>query len=125
MQVNDGTKPCPTCLNATNISTLKAVADMREEERKNAMVVLQLDRDLATLRETAAALIASMKCQLRVSEDYGKTCDAPATAIYQGQTGIVIFFCDKHIGRATKELPYAAPLRALQAVLAATAKGDE
>ena len=39
MQVNDGTKPCPTCLNATNISTLKAVADMREERALEARVV--------------------------------------------------------------------------------------
>jgi len=61
MQVNDGTKPCPTCLNATNISTLKAVADMREEERKNALVVLQLDRDLSALREAAAAYIEAVK----------------------------------------------------------------
>jgi len=29
MNVNDGTTPCPTCLSAASMSTLKAVADLR------------------------------------------------------------------------------------------------
>ena len=31
MNVNDGTTPCPTCLSAASMSTLKAVADLRTQ----------------------------------------------------------------------------------------------
>ena len=75
MNVNDGTKPCPTCLSAASVSTLKAVADIRTqlaaalaraEEAEvdlancwNAGRRIEVERD--TLRAERAAAIALLR----------------------------------------------------------------